>query len=86
MTDQIAFESRVANCRKLINLVRQSQNAGALPEVRYLARRLRMPQKEVIDLADDAGLNVNVGWWVNGDYWEEERIGDYTIEDLNGYD
>jgi orotate phosphoribosyltransferase-like protein len=51
------------------------------PTVRQLAKRYGCTQQEVLDAAEQDGMDVIVGVQVSGvGYAAEERIGDYKIE------
>ena len=74
------------NCKleRLVRIVQQQQfTEGGPPNVRYLARRLRVSQREVLQLCEDKGLNVNIGIQCGNGHGVFDRIGDYTVEDLS---
>jgi hypothetical protein len=59
----------------------ETKHHSEWPTVRELARRYRCTQQEVIDAAEQDGMDVIVGVQVPGvGYAAEERIGDYRIE------
>jgi hypothetical protein len=45
-----------------------------------------MKQKDVLQECEGLDLNINVGIGSYGGIYEFDNIGDYTIEDLNGYE
>jgi len=49
--------------------------------VRYIARKFRLKQSDVIDMAEDSLiLNYNVGIRTHSGIGEYDNIGDYTLE------
>lgn len=71
------------NTDRLRDAVRKRQKDGALLSVRSAAKLLRIPQSEVLELAGDLELNVNVAMGSGNWIYEIEQKGDYTLEDLN---
>lgn len=70
--------------RSLVDLVRERQDDPI--SIRELARKLRRPQKEVLQECEDEDLNVNIGIMTTGTgcgVGTFDNIGDFTIEDLN---
>ncbi len=72
---------------RLVRVVRQRQNDpnNQLASIRYLSRRMEATQQDVLNACEDAELNINVGVGCGNGIYVEERIGDYTVEDLSSY-
>jgi len=69
---------------RLTKLVQSRQDNPI--SIRELARKLRLPQKEVLQACEDQDFNINIGLMITGTgcrVAEFDCIGDYTIEDLN---
>lgn len=73
---------------RLVRIVRREQEdpKKGPPEIRRLARLLGERQRDVLQTCEDLDLCVNVGIAVAGyGSAEFDRIGDYTVEDLDEY-
>jgi len=69
---------------RILKIVHQHQKTPDLVSIRDLAKKLKMKQRDVLEAAQDLELNVNVGFGVvGGGTYKHERIGDYTLEDLD---
>ena len=88
--DQIEMREGLAKLRtyisyqcKIENLVHHNSldPDSSLLTVRYVARKFRLKQSDVIDMAEDSLiLNYNVGIRTHSGIGEYNNIGDYTLE------
>jgi hypothetical protein len=69
--------------QKLLKKVLERQETPDFLTVREAAKSFRAKHQEIIDLADDLGLNVNVGIRSGAGMYIYEQIGDCSIECLN---
>ena len=70
--------------KSLTDIVRDRQDDPI--SIRELAKKLRRPQKEVLQECEDEDLNINIGVMTTGcgcGIAEFDCIGDFTIEDLS---
>jgi len=73
------------NCERLLAAVKRFQNVYEPLTVRQAAKNLRLRQSDVIDMADDLGLNVNVAVGIPGLGTSDELPqGQWTLEYLGG--
>lgn len=71
---------------RTVRIVRKVQATKPdLVTIKNLARRLGVKQSEALQLCEDNGLNVNVGFMVTGFNGMAmfHTIGEYSVEDLN---
>lgn len=68
---------------KLIGLVRSFQKTKPI-SIRLLSVMLDKSQTLVLQDCEDLELNINVGTGCENGIFTHSKIGDYTIEDLNG--
>jgi hypothetical protein len=67
---------------KMISLVRERQDDPI--SIRELAIKLRVGQKDILEECEAEGLNINIGFMIEGaGHALHDRIGDYSIEDLS---
>lgn len=68
---------------KLTNLCLVRQETPDLLTVREAARKFRVRQSKILEIAEDLDYCVNVGLRVGNGIWKHENIGDYELEILN---
>ena len=66
---------------QVIAFVAIHQDLGEVT-VRRLAQRFRKPQGIIIDIAEDAGMNINVGFQVFGMGYADLPVGEWTLQIL----
>jgi len=77
---------------KLIFLIRERQiettrNGNIeLITIQELSKKLRTPQKRILQMCEDNELCVNIGIGNSSGYAEYGTIGEYNIEDLSVWD
>lgn len=73
----LATQTRIQTCLEK----RAAQPDKPLWSVRELARKFRMPQKDMLDRLEDLEhISVNCGERTHGGIYEYPRIGDYQPE------
>lgn len=73
---------------RLVDAVRIAQNNGELLKVSSAAERFNVTWDTVVNMADDRGLNINVGVQAGGHGGPVGSIpmADWTLEDLDAYE
>lgn len=67
---------------KILSLVHEHQKIGSLITTKELSEKTKLTQKDVISIAEDLGLNINVGFSNHFGIGSLKKS-NYTFEDLN---
>lgn len=68
--------------KPLLSLIRERQKTPNLLSVKEASKKLKTSMKNVIQTAEDEGININVGFQIGNGYAELPKR-EWTMEDLN---